>query len=80
MLISRATAQTLYPAVKAGTLEVELGAAWRNTALTAKGPDTLAASSARGVHGSDGFVKPDVAAPERIFIQQVRVAATSRSV
>ena len=63
VLISRATAQTLYPAVKAGTLEVELGAAWRNTALTAKGPDTLAASSARGVHGSDGFVKPDVVAP-----------------
>ncbi|WP_431711007.1 S8 family serine peptidase [Glutamicibacter uratoxydans] len=56
--------QKLRPAAQNGTLNVTLspeliGAASGNSGAQ----DTLNASSSRGVHGSNGIVKPDVAAP-----------------
>ncbi|WP_051479229.1 S8 family serine peptidase [Arthrobacter sp. H5] len=54
----------LMPAAEAGTLVLQLDPAFQ---ATATGPsnalDTLASFSSRGVHGSNGVVKPDVAAP-----------------
>ncbi|WP_182112989.1 MULTISPECIES: S8 family serine peptidase [unclassified Actinotalea] len=51
--------------VRAGTLVVHLGPSLANAAFVDDPTygDTLAAGSSRGVHGSLGIVKPDVAAP-----------------
>lgn len=54
----------LRPAAEEGTLEVQLDASYIATGTSKTGAlDTLNASSSRGVHGSNGVVKPDVAAP-----------------
>lgn len=54
----------LLPAAQAGTLKLQLKGEYRGTAngVTNK-LDTINPSSSRGVHGSSGIVKPDVAAP-----------------
>ncbi len=56
---------TLMPEIMAGTLTVHLGPSLANAAFLAIPDlaDTLNAGSSRGVHGSFGIVKPDVAAP-----------------
>jgi subtilisin family serine protease len=54
----------LRPAAAAGTLRIRLAAGLRGTSIGASNAlDTLNTSSSRGVHGSNGVVKPDVAAP-----------------
>lgn len=54
----------LRPAAEAGTLKVTLSADFVGAASTPSDSlDSLNASSSRGVHGSNGIVKPDVAAP-----------------
>ncbi|WP_307084707.1 S8 family serine peptidase [Arthrobacter agilis] len=54
----------LRPAAVAGTLRIRLAAGLVATSVGASNAlDTLSASSSRGVHGSNGVVKPDVAAP-----------------
>ncbi|WP_125610162.1 S8 family peptidase [Specibacter cremeus] len=54
----------LTPAAKAGTLQLTLDPALRGTVSVPSGAfDTLNDGSSRGVHGSTGIVKPDVAAP-----------------
>lgn len=61
---NRESSERLRPAAEAGTLEIQLAPEY---IASATGPsnalDTLNASSSRGVHGSNGVVKPDVAAP-----------------
>lgn len=58
------TSEELRPAAEAGTLEIRLAP---ELVGSVTGPsealDTLNASSSRGVHGSNGAIKPDVAAP-----------------
>ena len=52
------------PAAVAGTLTLRLSPAYQATATAASGiGDTVSSFSSRGVHGSNGIVKPDVAAP-----------------
>ncbi|MBE0008215.1 hypothetical protein DXT87_00240 [Arthrobacter sp. AET 35A] len=56
--------EQLEPAAEAGTLEVRLASEYQATAGgSSDALDTLAAFSSRGLHGSNGVVKPDVAAP-----------------
>lgn len=56
--------EKLRPAAEAGTLEIQLDQDLIGTASGDSGAlDTLNSSSSRGVHGSNGVVKPDVAAP-----------------
>ena len=61
---NRASSEAHEAAAEAGTLQIRLDATYQ---ATATGPsnalDTLAAFSSRGIHGSNGVVKPDVAAP-----------------
>ena len=58
------TSEALRPAAEAGTLEIRLAP---ELVGSVTGPsdalDTLNDSSSRGVHGSNGVIKPDVAAP-----------------
>lgn len=62
--LTKRFAEQLRPAAEAGTLQLRLKAHYKGVA---DGPtnalDTLNPSSSRGVHGSYGVVKPDVAAP-----------------
>ncbi len=55
----------LMPAIMAGTLTMRMGPSLANASFisVAGVADTLNPSSSRGVHGSLGIVKPDVAAP-----------------
>lgn len=64
MLSADATA-ALLPAIQAGTVTLRIGPSLVNSTLvsTARAADTINPSSSRGVHGSLGVVKPDVAAP-----------------
>ncbi|MBG6190416.1 subtilisin family serine protease [Arthrobacter sp. CAN_A212] len=56
--------EQLEPAAEAGTLEIRLDSEYQATAGgSSEALDTLAAFSSRGLHGSNGVVKPDVAAP-----------------
>ncbi|WP_411734648.1 S8 family serine peptidase [Paeniglutamicibacter sp.] len=61
---TKAYSDQLRPFAEAGTLNVTLDPALVGTASAESGlGDTLNSSSSRGVHGSEGIVKPDVAAP-----------------
>ncbi|MGL3807581.1 S8 family serine peptidase [Paeniglutamicibacter sp. R2-26] len=61
---TKAYSDSLRPAAEAGTLKVTLDPALVGTAAAESGKgDTLNSGSSRGVHGSEGIVKPDVAAP-----------------
>lgn len=61
---TKANSDALRPAAEAGTLKITLDPALIGTASVDSGlGDTLNSSSSRGVHGSEGIVKPDVAAP-----------------
>lgn len=61
---TKAYSDKLRPAAEDGTLNVTLDPALVGTASAASGlGNTLNSSSSRGVHGSEGIVKPDVAAP-----------------
>jgi subtilisin family serine protease len=64
MLTADATA-ALLPAIKAGGVTMRIGPGLANASFvsTASSADTLNPGSSRGVHGSIGIVKPDVAAP-----------------
>lgn len=62
--LNKGGSDSLRTAAQAGTLQLRLNADYRGTATAPTGAlDTLNASSSRGVHGSNGIVKPDVAAP-----------------
>lgn len=62
--LTKAGTDSLSPAAKAGTLHVEVANSLKASILGPTGAlDTLNSSSSRGVHGSNGIVKPDVAAP-----------------
>lgn len=62
--LTKSFSDQLRPDAEAGTLRIRLSAEYKGTG---SGPtnalDTLNPSSSRGVHGSNGIVKPDVAAP-----------------
>lgn len=61
---TKTNADALRPAAQAGTLNVTLAKSLVGTVSSPSGiGDTLNSSSSRGVHGSEGIVKPDVAAP-----------------
>ncbi|UXN32074.1 S8 family serine peptidase [Glutamicibacter sp. M10] len=56
--------EKLRPAAEAGTLKVTLSPDFVGASSSESGAgDTLNSSSSRGVHGTNGVVKPDVAAP-----------------
>lgn len=62
--LTKSSSDALRPAAVAGTLQLKLDPSYRGTATAQTGLlDTLNSSSSRGVHGSNGIVKPDVAAP-----------------
>ncbi|WP_285725486.1 S8 family peptidase [Psychromicrobium xiongbiense] len=62
--LTKTYSDQLRPAAQAGTLIVALNGSYRGTASGVSNKlDTLNSSSSRGVHGSNGIVKPDVAAP-----------------
>jgi len=63
--LTAVSTDALLPEIVAGTLTVHLGPSLAGRAFTRDDTlgDTLNSSSARGVHGSLGIVKPDVAAP-----------------
>lgn len=62
--LNREASDRLRPAAMAGTLTLQLDPAYMGAAA---GPsnalDTVSSFSSRGLHGSNGVVKPDVAAP-----------------
>ena len=61
---NRMSSDKLRSAAAAGTLKIRLNAAYTGTvAGPSNALDTLNSSSSRGDHGSNGVVKPDVAAP-----------------
>jgi subtilisin family serine protease len=64
MLTADATT-ALLPEIQAGTLTARIGPGLANATFVATpgAADTVNSSSSRGVHGSLGIVKPDVAAP-----------------
>jgi len=80
MLTATATA-TLLPEIQAGTLTVHLGPSLTNAAFVTDPSlaDSLNASSSRGVHGSLGIVKPDVAAPGTLTSSASSGTGTGRS-
>lgn len=58
------SSEELRAAAEAGTLEIQLATDLVGSVTGESGAlDTLNSSSSRGVHGSNGVVKPDVAAP-----------------
>ncbi|WP_082565919.1 S8 family serine peptidase [Arthrobacter sp. Soil782] len=62
--LTAADTARLMPAAEAGTLVLQLDPSYQATATgPSNAKDTLAAFSSRGVHGSNGVVKPDVTAP-----------------
>ncbi len=61
--MTAATTDTLLPEITAGTLTVHIGPSLAGTVIQDLAGDMLNASSSRGVHGSLGQAKPDVAAP-----------------
>ncbi|MET1035260.1 MAG: S8 family serine peptidase [Arthrobacter sp.] len=62
--LNRTYSDSLRPAAEDGTLEIRLDHELIGSASGDSGAlDTLNPSSSRGVHGSEGIVKPDVAAP-----------------
>ncbi|GAA3678321.1 S8 family serine peptidase [Arthrobacter ginkgonis] len=62
--LNKPSSDALRPAAEAGTLQVNLSAGLIATAAGDTGSqDVLNTGSSRGVHGSEGVVKPDVAAP-----------------
>lgn len=64
MQLNKDYSKKLRPAAEAGTLKLQLDKDLIGTASGESGAlDTLNSSSSRGVHGSNGVVKPDVAAP-----------------
>jgi len=64
-MLTAASQTALMPEIIAGTLSVHVGPSLANTSFISIPDlaDTLNSSSSRGVHGSLGIVKPDVAAP-----------------
>ncbi|GIG27768.1 peptidase S8 [Cellulomonas marina] len=70
----------LLPEIEAGTLVVRIGPE-QNASLQADigQGDLLNAGSSRGVHGSLGFVKPDVAAPGSSILSAASGAGTAAS-
>ncbi|MEH0109410.1 S8 family serine peptidase [Tersicoccus sp. MR15.9] len=62
--LNRTSSDKLRAAATAGTLQVRLSPDYIGTADGPSGQlDQLNSSSSRGVHGSNGIIKPDVAAP-----------------
>lgn len=57
------TTDALLPEIEAGTLVATIGPSLALSTRQDVGADTLSPSSSRGVHGSLGWGKPDVAAP-----------------
>ncbi|WP_194266076.1 S8 family peptidase [Arthrobacter yangruifuii] len=62
--LNAASSDRLRPAAVAGTLTLRLSPAYKGTTSGPSGVgDTISSFSSRGLHGSNGVVKPDVAAP-----------------
>ncbi|CEA06869.1 Minor extracellular protease vpr precursor [Arthrobacter saudimassiliensis] len=62
--LNRDSSDRLRPAAVAGTLELRLAPQYMATATgPSESQDTISSFSSRGLHGSNGVVKPDVAAP-----------------
>ena len=64
MQLTRESSEAYRSAAEAGTLEIQLAPSLLGSVNAPSGAlDTLNASSSRGAHGSNGVIKPDVAAP-----------------
>ncbi|MBO0924764.1 S8 family serine peptidase [Cellulomonas sp. zg-ZUI199] len=61
--LTAAATDALLPEIEAGTLVAHIGPSLALSTRQDVGADTLSTSSSRGVHGSLGWGKPDVAAP-----------------
>ncbi|MDM7855076.1 S8 family serine peptidase [Cellulomonas alba] len=61
--MTRPTTEALLPEIEAGTLSVKIGPSLAGAVTESVVGDALNPSSSRGVHGSLGLGKPDVAAP-----------------
>lgn len=61
--MTAATTRALLPEIQAGTLVAHIGPSLALSTRQDVAADTLSPSSSRGVHGSLGWGKPDVAAP-----------------
>ncbi|GII97752.1 subtilase family protein [Sediminihabitans luteus] len=63
--LTRESTETLAAAIEAGTLTLAMGPSYLSASLVTDDSlaDTVSDFSSRGVHGSLGVVKPDVAAP-----------------
>ncbi|GEK18454.1 S8 family serine peptidase [Cellulomonas persica] len=61
--LTRSATETLMPEIAAGTLRLRIGPSLAMRVSQDDAGDLLNAGSSRGVHGSLGIVKPDVAAP-----------------
>ncbi|MDO4916280.1 MAG: S8 family serine peptidase [Rothia sp. (in: high G+C Gram-positive bacteria)] len=58
------SAKAIKATVNSGSFQIKLKAEWREAMRKPTGAlDTINSSTARGPHGSNGFTKPDVAAP-----------------
>ncbi|MBF0686152.1 MAG: S8 family serine peptidase [Cellulomonas sp.] len=66
--MTAATTDRLLPEIQAGTLVARIGPSLALSAREDVAPDTLSAFSSRGVHGSLGWGKPDVAAPGQSIV------------
>ncbi|WP_426594220.1 S8 family serine peptidase [Cellulomonas sp. McL0617] len=61
--MTASTTAALLPEIHAGTLTVEIGPGLKGSVEEGGAGDVLNPSSARGLHGSLGWTKPDVSAP-----------------
>ncbi|MFW0182124.1 S8 family serine peptidase [Rothia sp. CCM 9417] len=62
--LSKSDAEKVRPAAQAGNLKIKLQSDWVGSLVVdSEQFDRVNESSGRGVHGSQGFTKPDVAAP-----------------
>ncbi|GEC98263.1 peptidase S8 [Kocuria varians] len=64
LLMGKASVDKIKPAVQAGGAKIKLSPEWIGAARTSTGGlDQVNDSTSRGQHGSNGVLKPDVAAP-----------------
>ncbi|CAM5788514.1 S8 family serine peptidase [Cellulomonas persica] len=61
--LTKASTDALLPEIEAGTLSLSIGPGFAHASSLADAGDLLNDGSSRGVHGSLGIAKPDVAAP-----------------
>ena len=75
--LTKQSTDALLPEIQAGTLSLAMGPGYAMSSTQAGAGDLLNDSSSRGVHGSLGIAKPDVAAPGTGILSAASGAGTA---